>query len=139
MFTVVKEGLQAVARPVSYVTMTVKERVQRFGHWMESRFQVHVENLDAAENLEAVFQSLRDGTVFVASMGRSATAQGMFELTIFCDDMDLAGDLMQDICDFMEVTEGSSHALFPRGRLPLFLPPNLCFTTHLFHCVLLLL
>lgn len=116
MFTVVKEGLAAVARPISSVTMLVKEKVPRFGHWMESRFQVHVENLDQAETLEAMFQSLRDGTVFVAAMSRSANTQGMFELTIFCDDMDLAGDLLQDICEFMDVNEGSSHAIFPRGK-----------------------
>jgi Bardet-Biedl syndrome 2 protein len=113
MFTVIKEGLAAVARPISFVRMPIRERVQRFGSWMESRFQVHVENLEAAETLEAVFQSLRDGVVFVAGLSKSPSQPGVYDLTVHCDDMDLSGDLLQDACDFLGVEEGSSHASYP--------------------------
>lgn len=67
-----QEGIAPGSRPPSFVRMLIRERVQQFGPWMESRFQVHVEGLEAADTLEAGFQSLRDGTVFVVSLTKWA-------------------------------------------------------------------
>lgn len=92
----------------SFVTFTVQERVNRVIQWVQESF--HVSNVRAEKDgVHLNFISLRDGN----ELGFSFTPESGGKVTIACEDMDLAAEVVQDLCNFLQVQELESVAEFP--------------------------
>ena len=64
--------------------------------------------VDDSGNVDEVFVSLRDGSALAI---RANAAVG--EVTVRCEDMDVAGNIVQDICAVLDITDLESQADFP--------------------------
>jgi len=93
--------------PGSSVTFRLSERAVRVHHWMQSAFTMPA-GADDTE-VRATFLSLRDGKPLWITM--SSQTEGA--LVVRTDDMELAGELVQDFCAYVGITELQSVADFP--------------------------
>jgi Bardet-Biedl syndrome 2 protein len=112
MFMPVKnDGATRGARvsPDSHVSFNVQERVSRVMQWVQQSF--HVSDLGAGdrEGLHLNFVSLRDGQ----PIGLSFTPDNGGTMTIGTESMELAAEVVQDLCLFLQVQELESAAVFP--------------------------
>lgn len=109
MYSVVNR--EAMPRePEGYVTFAVEERVQRIALWIESAFNAKLPSLQNTQKIEAAFVSLRDQAY---SLIRTKPMAGGNEVIIHTDNMTLAGDMVQDLCRYLQITELISEAYFP--------------------------
>eukprot|EP00727_Mastigamoeba_balamuthi_P010083 m51a1_g5698 putative bardet-biedl syndrome 2 protein homolog (629) ;mRNA; f:1021607-1024075 len=96
--------ISKVKEPTGKVTFQVSERVARIWMWVRQSFLV-----ESGEGpLNIAFVCLRDPAkrALIISMSDDT-------ITIQTDDMELAGDIIQDLCEFLKITELESTASFP--------------------------
>lgn len=102
-------GDHGIPEPQGYVTFTVKERVNRVVMWLNQNFLM-VDEYQTESSLDVSFlclRSLPSPQLLHITMDRNG------EVCIQTDDMELAGDIVQELCDFLNITELSSTADFP--------------------------
>jgi len=104
MYYLVKDR---VPEPQSSVTFRTNERVQRIILWLDAAFNTNLQGL-GTDRLDVQFVSLRDGKPlsikFVPEQG---------QLFIRTDDMETAGEIVQDLSSHIGITELESTADFP--------------------------
>ncbi|XP_061177262.1 Bardet-Biedl syndrome 2 protein homolog isoform X1 [Saccostrea echinata] len=92
--------------PKSSCTFQVNERMQRVLLWVNQSFLLQ-DDIDAEGVLNVAFMSLRgSGPLFL-----KMEAQGL--MTIKTEDMDLAGDIIQSLCQFLNIDDMQVTADFP--------------------------
>eukprot|EP01006_Ploeotia_vitrea_P021632 TRINITY_DN54054_c0_g1_i1.p1 TRINITY_DN54054_c0_g1~~TRINITY_DN54054_c0_g1_i1.p1 ORF type:complete len:720 (-),score=84.74 TRINITY_DN54054_c0_g1_i1:1591-3750(-) len=94
--------------PASSVVFRVTERVNRVVMWLNNSFNVS-HKVDRANSLDARFVSLRNGLLLSVHM----TPENGGQITIRVDSMEVAGEIIQDLCSHLTITELESHADFP--------------------------
>jgi len=104
------QGWQA---PPGGVHFPTKERCARLGMWVAQSFVVpeSATGLGADGSFHAHFRSLRDGSPVSLHMQPSTAGNG--QLRIACEDMQLAGDLVQGIASYFALTELAPEVHFP--------------------------
>jgi len=98
--------------PTSYCVFEVAERINRIVMWVQQSFHVQQQNLkgvSGSEGLHLNFVSLRDGR----PLGFSFTPENGGKMVIACQDMELAAEVVQDLCAYLQVSELESIAEFP--------------------------
>lgn len=99
---------QAPKQPTGHVTFNLAERPARITAWIQRSF-IGTEDAMSKPSLDYSFTSLRNGEPLRIQM----TAEGGGQVIIRTDDMEVAGELVQDLCTFLQVTELESAASFP--------------------------
>jgi Bardet-Biedl syndrome 2 protein len=92
------------------VQFTLAERVPRLVMWMDGAFAIDFSTL-VADSLDVVFTSLRTGDTLRVAV--AATPEGT-EVSVYTESMSLAAAVVQDMCEFLKVTELTSQASFAR-------------------------
>ena len=100
------EGGAHVA-PQAGVTFSVRERAARVHVWLKATFNVEVQN--AESSLSVGFTSLRDGKALWLML----TPKDGGTMQVLTEDMELAGEVLQDLCTFLQISELESVAEFP--------------------------
>lgn len=95
--------------PVSSVTFNISERVERIIQWVSQAFNI-VNLKPSGESLQLAFVSLRDQRPL--EMIRTRDNGG--RMVIRGDDMALVGEIVQDLCHFLNMKELESVADFPK-------------------------
>ena len=104
---VAMEGGAHVA-PSAGVSFSIRERAQRVHVWLKATFNVEIQN--AESTLSVGFTSLRDGKALWLRL----TQEGGGTVQILTEDIELAGEVLQDLCAFLQITELESLAEFPQ-------------------------
>ena len=94
--------------PDGYVTARINERLNRVQMWLTSSFNVAAKS-DGRADFEQKFVSLRDGSHLSINV---VTTNGV-EVTVRGDNMDICGDIIQDLCSYLNISELSTTAEFP--------------------------
>jgi Bardet-Biedl syndrome 2 protein len=111
------EASQLVKKPEGYCTFFLSERPNRIWQWLQRSFitideQMHMtRGQDPNTLLDINFLSLRSGQPLCISMTNEQGGNG--KITIRTDDLEVAGEIVQDFCSFLKVTELESTAHFP--------------------------
>eukprot|EP00388_Colpodella_angusta_P022116 GDKJ01056413.1.p1 GENE.GDKJ01056413.1~~GDKJ01056413.1.p1 ORF type:complete len:234 (+),score=17.92 GDKJ01056413.1:1-702(+) len=92
-------------RPPGSVTGKLADRVSRFQLWVSNSFSVPPS--EVLNNYQASFVSVRDGSSITVTANNG-------DFSIYCDDMDVAGAMVQDLANFLGVTELSSTCDYPK-------------------------
>jgi len=98
--------------PEGCCSFGLEDRPNRIWDWMQRSFISLGEQMPAPSGgnlLDMNFISLRTGEPLCISL--SAAQSGI--LTIRTDDIEVAGEMVQDLCNFLKVTELESTANFP--------------------------
>lgn len=109
------EASQLAKRPEGYCTFLLAERPNRVWSWIVRSFigldenQAIPRGSDPNTVLDVNFLSLRTGEPLSISM----TNEQGGKVTIRTDDLEVAGEIIQDFCTFLKVTELESTAHFP--------------------------
>lgn len=100
--------------PRGSVVFSVKERASRVATWIAKVFPVRMEQIVVNSSggspcVAARFLNLRSGT------GLSILVEHEHggHVTIACEGMELAGELLQDLCGYLGVSDADSSADFP--------------------------
>lgn len=96
--------------PSGVVTARVNERVNRLVMWAQSCFNGYSPAEEKPANFVARFVSLRDGAQL---MVETTTANGG-ELHVRSDSMEIAGDIVTDLGQYLGLTELSTTCDFPQ-------------------------
>mmetsp|Transcript_9454 Transcript_9454/g.21644 ORF Transcript_9454/g.21644 Transcript_9454/m.21644 type:complete len:710 (+) Transcript_9454:98-2227(+) len=88
------------------VTFEIEHKVSKVAEWLNNSFNIQYE--PAANSASVTFISLRDDKHLTISARDN-------QVTIATENMELAGDLVQDLCDFAHITELNSTAIFPKA------------------------
>ena len=91
------------------VTCVLAGAAKRVRVWMASAFDVPGGIPDTGDAIEQAFVSLRDGRPLVIRM----KAEQGGTLQILTEDLELAGEVLQDLCSALQVVELESLAEFP--------------------------
>ncbi|KAG0695207.1 Bardet-Biedl syndrome 2 [Chionoecetes opilio] len=98
----------AVTPPQGYVKFKLPERVARIVMWVNSNFLLLEDlQLDEAGALDVSFLSLRTSLPLVIQ------ANAQCEMTLRTDDMELAGDLIQAVSNYLNLEDLQVEADFP--------------------------
>lgn len=89
----------------SYVAFSVGDKLHKVAQWMVDSFIVEQPPQSAV--FEATFLSLRDGKPLVIETKNNG------EILVRVDDMEVAGDIVQDICATLLIEDMESVAHFP--------------------------
>lgn len=106
---------QLTKRPEGYCTFYLAERPSRIWSWLQRSFISIDEQMqqprsaDKSLVLDVNFISLRTNEPLCISM----TNEQGGSITIRTDDIEVAGEMVQDLCAFLQVTEQESTANFP--------------------------
>jgi len=105
---------QLTKKPEGHCTFFLAERPNRIWSWLQRSFiQVDEQQMsrgqDANSLLDINFLSLRTGEPLCISM----TNEQGGKVTIRTDDLEVAGEMIQDFCNSLQVTELESVAHFP--------------------------
>jgi len=109
------EAHQLAKKPEGYCTFFLAERPNRIWSWLQRSFIGIDETMQTARAQEANtlldinFLSLRSGEPLCISM----TNEQGGKVTIRTDDLEVAGEIIQDFCSFLKVNEIESVAHFP--------------------------
>eukprot|EP01017_Pseudomicrothorax_dubius_P048230 TRINITY_DN8747_c0_g1_i1.p1 TRINITY_DN8747_c0_g1~~TRINITY_DN8747_c0_g1_i1.p1 ORF type:complete len:390 (-),score=93.20 TRINITY_DN8747_c0_g1_i1:57-1154(-) len=104
--------LQNVTMPRSSLTCVIRERIPRFVKWLDQCFIIdyaQLEDWERRDSLEVSFIKLSDNTPLIISIPKNENGR----ITIKTDSLDIAGEIIQDICSFMSINELESTANFP--------------------------
>jgi Bardet-Biedl syndrome 2 protein len=96
--------------PESSVKFTINERVNRVLMWMQNSFNMGQQKTDRPSSLDARFVSLRNGLLLAIHMSSDQGGQ----VTIRVNNMEIAGEIIQDLCHVLTVPELESVADFPQ-------------------------
>jgi len=94
-------------RPSSSVSFFVSERVNRVVMWVQRSFGADATR--RGDSMDVAFVCLRDGKPLVISM----TPEAGGKVTIQCDDMETAAEIVQDLAHDLGIRELESIANFP--------------------------
>eukprot|EP00823_Brevimastigomonas_motovehiculus_P004033 TRINITY_DN2584_c0_g1_i1.p1 TRINITY_DN2584_c0_g1~~TRINITY_DN2584_c0_g1_i1.p1 ORF type:complete len:746 (+),score=184.32 TRINITY_DN2584_c0_g1_i1:77-2314(+) len=102
----------------SHVTITTPtaERVNRVALWIHRAFNIDEKSSAAtmitvtSTTLQAAFVCVRDGSPLLISMN-SEDRNSVIQIST--DNMDLAGDIVQDLCHYLKIDDVESIADFP--------------------------
>jgi len=109
------EAHELSKRPEGYCKFNMSERPIRVWTWLHRSFIGIDENMpqprgpDRNLTLDVNFVSLRTGEPLSISM----TSENGGQVTIATDDIEVAGELIQDLCTYLQVSELESTAHFP--------------------------
>lgn len=108
------ESSQVSRQPEGSCTFFFAERPNRIWSWLEKSFLGIDEQTRQARGgdsaiMDVNFLSLRTGEPLCINM----TSEQGGKLTIKTDNMEVAGDLIQDFCTFLQIDELESNANFP--------------------------
>ncbi|EGR29382.1 hypothetical protein IMG5_156790 [Ichthyophthirius multifiliis] len=99
--------------PISQVNMIINERISRFVKWISQSFIVNQEIIDKLEQnqtqLVARFVNIQNRETLQISID-----QNNAHVQIFSDDIEVAGDVIQDMCQYNNITELESQGQFPQ-------------------------
>eukprot|EP00397_Hematodinium_sp_SG-2012_P023808 GEMP01024761.1.p1 GENE.GEMP01024761.1~~GEMP01024761.1.p1 ORF type:complete len:710 (+),score=124.12 GEMP01024761.1:179-2308(+) len=101
----------AVKRPEGHVYFPIKDRSNRVWMWIDNSF-IGVDQNNArrtksdSTTLFAPFTSLRNGKPLIFEMKEG-------RLTLWTDDIEVAGGIVQDLCVFLQMPDVESCAHFP--------------------------
>lgn len=101
--------------PTSSVTFRFSERINRVALWMNQAFNLD-KNVEIAGLAACMTQEQLDTTfvnVFNQCVVRIKANVKTGQMTILCDDMDVAGDVIQDLCNYLKIEDLDSVADFP--------------------------
>jgi Bardet-Biedl syndrome 2 protein len=102
---------EVIPEPHSYVTFRISDRVNRVVMWMNQNFllveEIAVPANVRTDSLNVRFLCLRNMSPLCIKVDSNG------EVCIRTDDMDLAGDILQDMCAFLNIEELASTADFP--------------------------
>ena len=98
--------------PAACVTFQVPQGVARVREWVNSTFNATV-SVNADGGLDQGFSSLRDGTLLWIQM----STEGGGTVCIRAQDMELAGEVLQDLAAALGITELDSAVEFPQASL----------------------
>jgi len=109
MFIPVQED---VAEPISSVSFNFPERASRVAAWIDGAFMTNTsEGLTMhSEALSVAFVSLRDAKPLLIKITGEG---GAAKMTIRTDNLEVAGDFVQEMCAGLGITELESTADFP--------------------------
>ncbi|XP_023337045.1 Bardet-Biedl syndrome 2 protein homolog isoform X2 [Eurytemora carolleeae] len=96
-----------VPEPEGELMLVLKERVQRIIMWLNQNFLLTEDLENSAAALDVKFLSLRDGAVL------SINADGTGVVKIRTNNMDLAGDIVQSLANYLGLEDLGSTAKFP--------------------------
>jgi Bardet-Biedl syndrome 2 protein len=88
----------------------IPDRVSKVNEWMGSAFINYPKDSRPGQELTACFISLRTREPLMIAVEDGTP---MSKLTITCDSMEVVGELVQDLCAYLRVTEIDSVAQFP--------------------------
>lgn len=114
MYNVV-DAHQLSKQPEGWVSFLLSERPSRIWAWIQKSFINIDEQMPASRNsdrsvvLDVNFTSLRSNEPLLVSM----TNEQGGKVTIRTDDIEVAGEMVHDLCTFCQVTELESTAHFP--------------------------
>eukprot|EP01061_Rhynchopus_euleeides_P013005 TRINITY_DN2281_c0_g2_i1.p1 TRINITY_DN2281_c0_g2~~TRINITY_DN2281_c0_g2_i1.p1 ORF type:complete len:725 (+),score=303.54 TRINITY_DN2281_c0_g2_i1:68-2242(+) len=94
--------------PEGLVTFTILERVHRVLMWAENSFTCNYGGQQQSSQFSAKFISLRNQQILTLDM--STDKGGLMEIR--CNSIELAGDIVQDLCAHLEIKEMKSTADF---------------------------
>ena len=101
-------GAESFAVPESYVAFELKERINRVAIWVAEAFTTSEGCMSQdAGSLRAAFVSLRTGRPLVIEMSNTG------QVKVHTDSIEVAGEVVQDLCVFIGEQELSSTAHFP--------------------------
>ncbi|CAM9602208.1 unnamed protein product, partial [Chrysoparadoxa australica] len=100
-------------QPLSFVQLHASEQVGRVSKWIEDSF---ITSMERGKDVQAYFVSLRPSqrTGQQIPLWIQATPSRGTEIIISCDDIELAAEVVQDMCSYLNITEADSVASFPR-------------------------
>lgn len=98
----------------SKLRFSTTERVNRILLWMDKScsFPAH-SRVPTNPNLPVKmhFQSVRDGSTLVFQLSKGENNSSVVE--IYNDDVEVVGDVMQDLCSYLQIDQMESQATFP--------------------------
>lgn len=106
MFLQLPSGLEGASEPRGNVRFKTPVKTALMCTWIESSFKLNT-SCPETPTVELFFKSFKDGSALCISIAPSETV-------IRTDDMDLAAELVQDMCTHLEWRELESAADFPR-------------------------
>lgn len=104
---VAMEGGAHVA-PSAGVSFAIRERAQRVQVWLKATFNIDTRSTDST--FSVAFTSLRDGR----DLWLRLTHENGGTMQILTEDMELAGEVLQDFCVSLQINELESLAEFPQ-------------------------
>ncbi|CAM9176651.1 unnamed protein product [Ectocarpus sp. 12 AP-2014] len=112
MFSQVKDPATA-PKPDSCVMFSLSDQHWRVGQWIERSFLCGHEVTENREIMEAFWLPPEAEGESTRTLWVQARLKARVEVRIRCDSMELAGEVVQDLGSFLEVTELESTAHFP--------------------------
>jgi len=105
------DASQLTKKPEGYCSFFLSERPQRIWAWLQRSFIAIDDQMQQPQTavLDINFISLRSNEPLCITM---TTEQGG-QITIGTNDIEVAGDIIQDLCGYLQVTEQESTAHFP--------------------------
>lgn len=119
MYIPVTDNTQQVPEPISSVEFRIPERASRVAAWIDEAFMTNcAANTSVhSDTLSVTFVSLRDAKPLMIKMtgdGSGTVSAGAGgRLTIRTDNLEVAGDFVQELCTGLGITELESTADFP--------------------------
>eukprot|EP01062_Namystynia_karyoxenos_P003922 TRINITY_DN11382_c0_g1_i1.p1 TRINITY_DN11382_c0_g1~~TRINITY_DN11382_c0_g1_i1.p1 ORF type:complete len:748 (+),score=285.65 TRINITY_DN11382_c0_g1_i1:82-2244(+) len=95
--------------PEGHVVLAVSERINRVAMWIQQSFNFNYQS-ERGNRLEARFISLRTHQLLQITM----TSEGGGKMEIRVDSIEIAGDIIQDLCTNLKITELHATADFPQ-------------------------
>lgn len=108
------DAAAAPSRPEGFCTFHITERPNRIWSWLQRSFISIDDQMQQPRNgsnltLDVHFISLRSGEPLSISMSNENGGQ----ITVRTDDIEVAGEIIQDLCVYLQVPELESIANFP--------------------------
>ncbi|KAL4450366.1 hypothetical protein ABPG74_009072 [Tetrahymena malaccensis] len=99
--------------PQSFITMQINERIPRFVKWMQQSFIFDDKVAEALEQNQSEMTA-RFVNIYTNETIEINVNQVRATVQIKCDDIEVAGDLIQDMCQYNNITELESQGQFPK-------------------------
>ncbi|CAH1786241.1 unnamed protein product [Owenia fusiformis] len=93
-------------KPISMVSFHINDRINRVLMWINQNFLLQ-EDYTADGDLNITFMSLRGAGSLILQMNQNG------QVNILTDDMDIAGDVIQALCVFLNIEDLQVQADFP--------------------------
>ncbi|KAG1682561.1 Bardet-Biedl syndrome 2 [Nymphon striatum] len=106
MYAVCLEPLSNENIPTGFVKFTVQDRIPRVVMWINHSFLL-MEDIEASNNINVTFLCIRTSSPLIIIMESSG------DMMIRVDDIDVAGDLIQSLAQFLNIEDLQVVADFP--------------------------
>ncbi|PRP83109.1 Bardet-Biedl syndrome 2 protein [Planoprotostelium fungivorum] len=93
-----------IIEPSGYVVCHIADRVNRILLWVNENFLI---NHPLDETLNETFLNFKTGVILTMKMKDG-------EFTLRTDDIEVAGEMIQDLCEFLQLSELESQIHFPK-------------------------